>query len=123
MADVLPTTGLEFLYPIVPLHLVDKVLNQQDSVKWTRNVLTADKVRDVLGLRVRQANFDALVTFLEGHLAPPNEVVDLTTPNLYLFGLNYTRCNVRVVDYKGHARELERFFRVNVTFELVSGIS
>lgn len=120
MADVLPMTGVEVLYPIVPLHQVDKILAQQDDKRWHRLVLTADKVRDVLRFRVTQAAFDNLITFLEAHAAL---TVDLTTAGVYPFGLNYSRNECRVISYNGHARELQRYFLLDVTFEHVVGIS
>lgn len=126
MADVLPMTGVEVIYPIVPLHMVDKVLSQQDSMGWKVLALTADKVRDMLRFRVRQSNFDAFLAFLETHIVPTvigDPPMELNIPGVYAFGKNYYRSNVRLVSYSGHMREAEKDFRIDVTFEFHTGLA
>jgi hypothetical protein len=113
-------TGVEVIYPIVPLHLVDRVISQTDSVLYRRLLLTADKVRDIVRFRVRDVNFDAFLTFIESHLVV---LAELNMPSTYPFGMNFYRSDVRIISYSGHVRELERFFRIDVTFEFHTGIT
>lgn len=120
MSDVLPLTGVEIFYPIVPLHMVDTILSQTDAVLWNRLQLSANKVRDTIQYRIRDTNFDAFRTFLEAHTVA---LIELNMPNTYPFGKNFFRSDVRMIAYSGHTRELERFFRMDVTFEFQTGIA
>lgn len=111
---------VEVLYPIVPIHSVDVVVNQADSMLHKRLQLIADQVYDTVGFRVRRNSFDAFMAGIEGNVAT---IVALTIPGVYLFGKNFQTCNVRVITYSGTFIEEENLWRVNVTFQFVEGVS
>lgn len=112
--------GYELLYPILPKYDQDVVLSQSDSVAWKRLQLTAPKGFNLLGYRIRRVTLDAMVAFFEDNR---NKVVELYTPNLYPFGNQYSRSNVRVVSYNAYTLEQENNFRIDVLYQFVSGIA
>jgi hypothetical protein len=112
--------GYELIYPIVPRHDADVVLNQADSVKWSRLQLTAVKGFNLLRYRIRRPSVDAMVGFFETNRG---NLVELYTPAIRPFGNNYTRSNVRVVNYMGYLLEEENLFQVDVLYQFVGGIA
>jgi hypothetical protein len=126
-ADLLPNAGVEYLYAITPNHLVDKRISQTDSKELKRTLLTADKTRVNLSMRVHRDNLDSLITFLEAHRKADGSVgnpwVDLNTPGMYPFGVNFTRSETRLLEYSGFQKINEIIFETEATFEFVAGIS
>jgi hypothetical protein len=120
MADVFPMTGVEARYPVVPLHLVDKVINITDSREVGRTVLAADKVHNILRFLVDIDNISALISFIEAHLLV---VVDLTTAGMHPFGSSFTRSEVNILRYDNLSLIGERTWSLDVTFEFVTGLS
>ncbi len=116
----MPVTGVEFIYPIVPLHDVDRHVNALDSKEFAATTAEANKVRDLLRFRIDNSNLDALMQFLDLHVA---SLIELATAGVYPFGQNYTTSNVYLTRYSNLVRESDIRWLLDCEFVFVAGIS
>jgi hypothetical protein len=112
--------GYEVIYPVVPSHSVDVIINQTDAVLWRRLQLTANRTFDTIRFKIRRETFDTMISFFDRNL---NGLIELYLPGIRPFGNNFVRSYVRILNYNSSFLEYENVFRLDVMFQFVEGIA
>lgn len=124
-ANTFPIVGyenvLEILYPIVPIPVLSREVHKVDDQQY--KVFTkpsADQMYSVLKFRIKDNFKSGFLSFLGSNLA--REVI-LHTPFIYPFGNSYVRSRVYIITYSKPILEKTQYWRMDVTFLQLAGIS
>jgi len=112
----LPLTGVEVLYPIQQAPSTNRLVHNTDAqipkvVSKTQTSWRQEKL--TLEFRIKSENMGAFIAFLEANFGV---TITLNVPGIQPFIRSGASHTAWIVDWSTPQRELEKHWRMNVTF-------
>lgn len=112
---------IEILYPIVPTLISGRSITQKDNKAYRAyQKPSGDLIYSTMKLRVKNSYMPTLLAFIRSNRT---RIVSLVTPSIYPFGNSYVRSNVYIVSFTSPKLEKSQFWRIDITYLQIQGIS
>lgn len=116
-----PGEDVEFLYPIIPVPVVNKEIHKTDSKGYKKVTKSeVNQIYSTLKLRIHRNTLSSIVDFIKENRT---RIVELSTPGIHPFGNEYTRSMVFIISWTRPIRETQIYWRMDITYLQLQGVS